>query len=50
MLKTNSKKFKEKIKDYIIKIYDDEDAIDSIQKDTNFVQIKENVKKHGMMK
>lgn len=45
MLKTNSKKVKEKIKDYIVKIYDDEDAIDSIQKATNFEQIKENVKK-----
>lgn len=45
MLKTNNKKVKEKIKDYIVKIYDDEDAIDSIQKATNFDQIKENVKK-----
>lgn len=45
MLKTNSKKVKEKIKDYIVKIYDDEDAIDSIKKATNFDQIKENVKK-----
>lgn len=45
MLKTNNKKVKEKIKDYIIKLYDDEDAIDSIQKATNFDEIKENIKK-----
>lgn len=45
MLKTNSKKVKEKIKDYIIKLYDDEDAIDSIQKATNFDEMKENIKK-----
>lgn len=45
MLKTNSKKVKEKIKDYIIKLYDDEDANDSIQKATNFDEMKENIKK-----
>lgn len=43
MLKTNSKKVKEKIKNYIIELYDDEGY--NVPKATNFDEIKENIKK-----
>ena len=43
MLKTNSKKVKEKIKNYIIELYDDEGY--NVPKATNFDEMKENIKK-----
>lgn len=43
MLKTNSKKVKEKIKNYIIKLYDDEGY--NVPKATTFEEMKENIKK-----
>lgn len=43
MLKTNSKKVKEKIKDYIIELYDDEGY--DVPKATTFEEMKKNIKK-----
>lgn len=43
MLKTNSKKVKEKIKNYIIELYDDKGY--DVPKATNFDEMKENIKK-----
>lgn len=43
MLKTNSKKVKEKIRDYIIRLYDDEGY--DVPKATTFEEMKENIKK-----
>lgn len=43
MLKTNSKKVKEKIRNYIIRLYDDEGY--DVPKATTFEEMKENIKK-----
>lgn len=43
MLKTNSKKVKEKIKNYIIELYDDEGY--EVPKATTFEEMKKNIKK-----
>lgn len=43
MLKTNSKKVKEKIKNYIIKLYNNEGY--NVPKATTFEEMKENIKK-----